>query len=803
MFVRRRRFALLLIATITVGIGSATSIFSLVDVVLWKPLPYRDAERLFWIARTDESWRTSPVLASVWDNLGHAYPDYREWARTQRAFEATGAWFATTAVLATSEGVEKVNVARATASLAPLLGLRPALGRWFLPGEDDRGGPRVAVLSFEAWQARYGSDSGVVGKRLTLNAVPYDVVGVLPRGFRIAGDTTLVEFWTPAGIAPGDWQKNNFNYRVFGALRDGVTPTTATREALALLIGEAGGANTVNGANRASEAKAGVRLENLQLETTRTVRLPLVLLLASAVLLLAIACGNVASLLLGETAARDVEIATRASLGAKPGRVARQLLTENLLLACVGGACGGALAVMAVRVLAALAPSGIPRIESAHVDARGISFALVVTLVTAALFSAAPVGTLLRASPASILHGGSTRTSRRRGGIERGGVFVQCALVVVLLASAALLVRRHRRLLAVDPGFDAAHVLSVRLRFLPPVTRYRDAESRQTLLRELAEQVAAIPGVEAASFAFAVPFQSMSTTDINVAGSAVAAIDEEVAGTYSIVAPGYFQTMRIPLRAGRLFSAADDGPGTAVIVSEALARRCWPNASAIGQRIRVDDVWRDVVGVVGDVRHRSVDEDARSTFYLPAAQAGQRLTDALVVRTRGNPSEQLASIRRIVARTDPALAMERADRLIDLVDGTRATERFRMLLFSFFAATAVLLAAIGIVGVATNTAAARRKEFAIRMAVGAVPTSILRLVTRGTLAVAVAGTLVGVSLALVVSRVLRPFLYGISPADPATYLAVVGLVVAVAAVAAFVPARRATRMDLMRILSGD
>lgn len=789
MFARRRRFAALLIATIAVGMAAATSIFSLVDGVMWKPLPYRDSGRLHWIARTDTTWRASPVLASKWDNLSHTLHDYREWASAQRSFDATGAWFSTTGVLATADGVEQVTAGRATASLAPLLGVRPALGRWFLPGEDVRGGRRVAVLSFESWQTRYGGDSAIVGGSLTLDGQPVDVVGVLPPGFRVAGDSVRVEVWTPAGIAAGDWSRTNYNFRVFGALRPGVSAGTAGREAARLLAGSESG------------AEIGIRLENLQSETTKAVRTPLILLLASAVLLLVIACGNVASLLVGETAARDVEIATRVSLGAKPTRIARQLLTENLLLAGIGGAAGAALSVAAVRVLRALAPAGIPRIDSAHVDARGVAFALVVTVATALVFSVAPLVALLRVSPASILHGGSTRISRRRGSIERGGVFVQCALVVVLLAGAALLLRTHRRLLEVDPGFSAASVVSVRLRFLPPVTRYRDAESRRALFRELAEQAAAVPRVVSASSAFAVPFQGVSSTTVHVAGSPSVSPDAEVAGTYVIASPGYFATMGIPLRAGRLFGAGEEGPGSAVLVSETMARRFWPNVSAVGQRILVDDVWRDVVGVVADVRHRSVDEDTRSTFYLPAGQTSDRLLDALVVRTTGDPRDLLAAIRRIVGRADASLAIARADRLSDLVDATLVAERFRTLLLAFFAGTAVVLAAIGIVGVATNSVARRRREFAIRMAVGAAPTVVLRVVIAGTLTVAVAGAVAGVGVALAATRAMRPFLYGVSSSDPATYAGVLALIVGVAALAAFIPAHRATRIDLMRTLS--
>ena len=787
MFARRRRFASLLVATIALGLAAATSIFSLVDVVLWKPLPYRDADRLFWIARTNDAWRTNPVLASFWDNLGHTLTDYQQWSASQRSFEATSAWFATNAVLATDQGAEQISVGRGMASLTSLLGVQPVLGRWFLPGENVRDGQRLAVLSFETWQTRFGGERSVLGRRLTLNGNPTEVIGVLPRGFRIAGDTSLVEVWTPAGVSAGDWQAGNFNFRVYGRIKSGVTITDATREAARLLA--------------SNEPGAGVRLENLQAETIKAVRSPLTVLLAAAILLLVIACGNVATLLVGDASARDVEISTRVSLGATPWRVIRQLVTENLLLAAAGCAIGVGASVGIVRLLRAAAPAGIPRIDLAHVDARGVAFALIVALGTAVVFSIAPLVAVLRASPATIMRGGSSRITRQRGSIERSGLFVQSALVVVLLAGAALLVRTHRELMAVDPGFRAESVLSVKLRFLPPVTRYRDNESRRALLGDLAAKFAALPGVESASPAFAVPFQGMSSTSIHIGGSNAVSEREEVSGTYVVAAPGFFETMGIALRAGRLLEPVDDGPGAAVVVSESMARQFWPNASAIGQRILVDDEWRDVVGVVADVRHRSVDEELRATFYLPAAQAKERVMDAVVLRTRGDPREQIAAVRRLVAQTDPLLAIARVDRLSDLVDGTLVAERFRMMLLVVFSVAAMLLASIGIVGVALNTVTRRTRELAIRMAVGAAPAAAIRLAMSATLRASLGGAALGVVLALGLTRALRPFLYGVSSGDPLAYATVVGLIAVVAGVATWVPARRSARIDLMRTLS--
>lgn len=788
LFVRRRRFALLLVATLALGIGSATAIFSLVDGVLWKPLPYSGADRLYWIARTNEAWRASPVLASRWNDLPHALPHYTQWAAAQRSFEAVGAWFLTTSVLGGESGAEQVVVARGTSSLMPLLGVRPALGRWFQPGEDGATAVRQVVLSHAAWQSRFGGDSAVLGRTVALNGAPHVVVGVLPSRFRMIGEVTRIEFWAPAGSVPGvDWTRNNHNFSVIGRLRPGVTVDAATDEAGQLLAQDERGEGV------------GIRLDHVQRELTRHVQAPLRLLVGSALLLLVIACGNVAILLLGEGSARDGEIATRIAIGARRGRIVRQLLTENFLLGASGGAIGVALAAVAVRALRALAPADIPRIESAHLDFRGTAFALALTVVTALVFSLSPVMTVLRRAPGDVLRASASRLTSERGLLQRWGVFVQCALVMVLLMGAALLVRTHQALLAVDPGFRSEQVLSVGLRLFGSGSRYRDAASRRVLFSELAARASALPGVESASSGSAAPFQGKQGTTIHVAGSPVVSAEDDVNGTYTIVARGFFETLGMERRAGRLFDARDDAPGTVAIVSETFARRFWPTAGAVGQRIQIDGTWRDIVGVVSDVRHETLDEDPHATFYLPAAQT-ERMLEALVLRTAGDPLGSLATVRAIIAEVDPSIPIARADRLSDLVSNTLVAERFRTVLLVFFALSATVIAAVGIYGVAASAVSRRTRELAIRMAVGATPVSVLRLMVLGMFGLAAGGAAAGLLAGRMATRALQPFLHGVSAADALSHATVVLLVLAVAVAAAWFPARRATRIELMKTL---
>lgn len=787
-FARRRRFALLLVATLALGIGSATAIFSIVDGVLWKPLPYAGADRLYWIARTNAAWRASPVLAARWNDLPHALPHYTEWAAVQQSFDAVGAWFLTSAVLAGERGAEQVVGARGTSSLMPLLGVQPALGRWFLPGEDGATAVRQVVLSHAAWQSRFGGDPAVLGRTVILNGAPHDVVGVLPQRFRMLGEITPVEFWAPAGSAPGvDWTRSNHNFSVIGRLRPEVTVDAATREAArALAVDERG-------------EGVGIRMEQVQSEITRRVQAPLRLLLWSALLLLLIACANVAILLLGEGNARDGEIATRIAIGAGRGRIVRQLLTENGLLGAAGGGIGVALAAVAVRVLATLAPDDIPRIEAAQLDLRGAAFAVTVTILTALVFSLAPALSVLRKAPGDVLRAGTSRLTSQRGLLQRWGVFVQSALVMVLLLGAALLARTHQTLLAVDPGFRAPQVLSVSLRLFGSGSRYRDAASRRVLFSELASRAAALPGVESASAGSVAPFQGKQGTTIHVAASPVVSTTEDVNGTYTIVAQDWFETLGIALRAGRFFDARDDAPGASAIVSERLARRFWPTGSAIGQRIQVDGTWREIVGVVGDVRHETLDEEPHATFYLPAAQT-ERMLETLVLRTAGDPVASLSAVRAMIAAVDPAIPIMRADRLSELVSRTLVAERFRTMLLACFALAAMVIAAVGIYGVAAGAVARRTRELAIRMAVGATPASVLRLMVLGLLALAGGGVIAGLFAARLATHALQPFLHGVSAGDALSHVLVMLLVLVVAAVAAWVPARRATRIELMTTL---
>ncbi|MEX2151961.1 MAG: ADOP family duplicated permease [Gemmatimonadaceae bacterium] len=786
---RRRAFSALLVATIALGIGTATAMFSLVDGVLLKPLPFRESSRLVMLFRTSPSWRTDPTLAPNWDRMAHSLPHYLDWVATQRSFDEVAAWKSAVSVLGSASGAEEIHSGSATASFAPLLGIRPALGRWFLPGEDGLSGARVAVLSHESWRNRFGMDSAILGRALQIDGELLTVVGVLPPRFQMTGAAYRAEVWTPAGTMKFDNQANNRNFSVVGLLRLEATVTQAELEAGPLL------------APATANETPGVRLANIRVDATRSSRRALLVLLWSALLLLVMTCGNVATLLVGRTAARSGEIATRIALGARGARLAQQLLTENAMLAGIGAAFGVASALALVKVLKAFAPDGIPRMETVGIDMRVATFTLVVTCCVVIFFSLAPLYALLRTSAASVLGSRSSRIASGTAPLQRAGLILQCAVAVVLLVASALLVHTHRQLAAVDVGFRPRQLLGLRLNM--PRGAYPDAAARRNLLSEVVVRVSAMPGVTSVAVGQGIPFLSRpSGSTIHVAGSSTVPAGIGVNARWHVVSKEYFGTLGIPLQSGRPFAAEENHPGASVIVSETMARRFWPNTSAIGQRIKVDNVWRDVIGVVGDVRAVRLDAEPPATFYLPMAQT-ERWADAIVVRTTNEPFATLPAVRAVLAELDPTIAVGVADRISDRIDATLVEERFRTILVAFFAIAAAVLAAIGVFAVASDSVARRVREFGVRIALGSTPSGIVRLVIATVVLVCGLGAMIGGLAAGVATRLLQPFLYGVSRSDVATYAFSIVLVVTVAVLAAWLPAYRASRLQPMSVLRAE
>ena len=797
---RRRAFTFIAISTMAIGIGAATSIFSVVNGVLLRPMPFPQPGRLVTVWQTFPHWLKVPELARIWDQVPLSLPDYRDWEAAQASYEAVAIWNTRRVFLGGPESPQWVQTVQASASMLQVLGLRPELGRYFLPGEDVVGGPPVALLSHETWVARHHRDPRVLGRAVLLDGVPYTIVGVLPPGLSLGDwlpgrprDTAEgAAVWTSVGQDSANaLRRDSHSFRALGRLKAGVSIQQAWAETDRLLRGGK------------DPARLGVRLTGWQLDQAREVRAPLWMLLAAAGVLLLVACVNVATLLLGEAATRAHEMAARVALGAGHGRLTRQLLTESVVLALVGAAAGTLLAWWGTRVLVALAPPGIPGLSSVHVDPSVLAFALGVAVVTGVLFGLAPALLLSRTRPGAVLRASAGASERHRGAMQRSLVSVEVALCVVLLVGAGLLSRSLTKLTAVNPGFRSDHLLVVRVAY--PIGRVRDALWMREVYRAGIERLAALPGVAAVAAGNVAPFsQTASGTTVEIEGRN----DEPGAPQRTVqqrnVTSGYFRTMEIPLLAGRTITDADAaGAPLVAVISEADARRDWPGGSPLGKRLRLQGAWRSVVGIVADVKYRKLRSADEPTVYVPAAQQSYGWWAPFLVRTRGDERAAVPAVRAALREVAPSVLVVGADAMPDLIRQSYAEERYRTTLISVFGLMAAVLAAVGMYGVTSRAVSARMREMGIRVALGASPSAVTGLAVRYTLVGVAAGMGAGLIAALAATRVLEPFLFGVGPMDAATYAAIFAFLAAVSAVASWIPARRAGRVEPAIVLRGE
>ena len=787
---RRRTFFAVAVTTIALGIGPATSIFSVVDGVLFRPLPFNDPGQVVSVYQTYPEWLKAPILASSWDKITFSVPEYRDWRAQQTSFHDVAIYSQSQLLLNGRDGPELVPTLRASASLLSVLRLRPAIGRDFLPGEDVPGGPAVALVSYEAWLARFGGDTAVLGKIVPTETRSYEIIGVLPPRLSLRRTSAPPpEFWIPMQDSSDAARRDNHSFFGLGRLKAGVSAERAALEVVRIV-------------NAPTPTRvSGARVTPLQIEQTRGVRKPLLVLLSAVALLLLIACVNVATLLLGEAAAREQEMATRVALGGTRTRLVRQLLTESLTLSGVGSALGALLACGGTRLLVAMAPARIPGIADVRTDGRVLGVALAAAVITGIIFGLAPALTLSRSRPSALVRAGTGQSMRGRGRLQRTLVAVQLALSVVLLVGGGLLARSFARLTAVDPGFNPDGLVAIRV--APPRSIASSDASRLAYYADAIARLTATPGVAAASGANLVPFNhSNSSTTIAIEGADTTRHERREAQQRDVM-PSYFATLGIPLRAGRFFTDADRSGATPVaIVSEAMARRDWPNASPLGKRVLYRGAWRVVVGIVGDIRFRSLSSDVEATIYAPFGQIPT--IASFLIRTRADPSSTIPAIRASLAATNANVAIVTVDTMHDLLARSFAEERFRTALILLFGVLAVLLAAVGMYGVTSRAVSRRTREVGIRMALGASAQSVSRLIVSQTLIGVAIGMVCGLIVAVAVARVLKPLLFGVSPIDPWTYGSIVAFLGLVGVAASWVPARRAGRVPPAMVLrTGD
>jgi putative ABC transport system permease protein len=784
---RSPAFTAAVVLTLALAIGVNTVMFSVVNAVLLRPLPFPEPDQ----------------LVSIWPAkaLGRgAFAQFREQGRATARVAAFSD--ATGFSLSGTGAPERAEGAWASADLLSTLGVAAARGRGFAAGDEAPGSPPVVLLSDGLWRQRYGADPGIVGRRVVVDGVPRTVAGVMPPGFRFP--SRQVRLWLPVSMDasdPAEFWAGEPALHLVGRLNPGVTPGAA-QAAVRALAPRVAAAAPWPLPPRWSEDAGAAPLRTLVLGDVAT---PLLLLLAAVGLVLLIACGNVANLLLARSATRTREIATRAALGAGRARLVRQLATESLLLYLAGGAAGLLLALAAGPALAAALPADTPRAAEITVDGRVLAFTLALTLATGLVFGVLPALRASRADLQSSLKEGSKASAgaanRHVSGLLAAG---EVALAVTLAIGAGLLVRSLTGLLSVDTGFQPARVVTARVS--PPRAAYQEDARVRELYRAVLERVQAVPGVQEAAVVHRIPLGGESSAlPIQVEGQPPAAgAAAPTAGEWRVT-PGYLGVMGVRLLRGRAFTAGDrEGSPAVALVNQAMARRFWPGADPVGKRFR-PVWWRDwvtVVGVVGDVKDDNLTGEAPLQVYRPFEQ-GPVAEMHLVVRTRSDPDDIAPALRSAVAAVDPSVPVSDVRTMADVVASSLARPRFTVLLLSAFAALAVVLGAIGIYGVIAHGVSQRSQEFGIRMALGATPGVVLGGVLRHGFRLAAAGVIAGLVAAALAMRLFVRLLYGVSPLDPLTFVVAGVFMVAVALLAAYFPARRATRVDPVLALRAE
>ena len=792
LLVRNPGVATAAVFALALGIGANTAIFTVVNGVLLRPLPFRDPDRLVALWEKDESRNRERSFVSP--------ANFRDWSRQRQLFTRASAIEERTFNLTggPSRGMEpeELQGERVSAGLFSMLGVQPVLGRTFRPEEGQPGYNDVVVLGYKLWQRRFGGDPHILGKTLRISNFDWRVIGVMPPRFHILNRDAQI--WIPILLDPdAAGARVRRTLTVIARLRPGVTVGRARAEMAAL-------GRRLAAAYPAEDGGWNITLLPLHEEVVGDVRPALMVLLAAVCALLLMACVNTANLLLARAVNRQREVGVRISLGAGRWRVARQLITESILLALAGGALGLAMAFGGVRLLTAFAPKSIPRLDQVSIDASLLLFTALVSCLTGVIFGLAPAVQLARSNLQEVLKEGGRGTTggRLRGRLRALLVISETALAILLLAGAGLLIRSFARLRSVDMGLNPRNLLTMRV-VITGSANY--AESRRVaFFRDVVERVSALPGVLSAGTVSFLPlagwgpgmFFSLEGHPPQPAGKPIALVRE--------ADPGYFRTMGIALLAGRTFTAHDDSTAPrVVVVNRSLARRFWGSErEAPGKRLLLDlrqTVAAEIVGVVGDVKAEGLSADTWFTIYFPHPQLPSPAM-TLVVRTAGDPMRIAHSVARQVYALDPEQPVSEVRTMEQVVGESLAEARFQMVLLTAFAATALLLASVGIYGVMAYTVTERTHEIGVRMAVGASPGEVVRLVVRRGAVLAGIGIAVGLGAAFGLTRLMAKLLFGVPPADPVTFGAIAVLLGAVALAASWVPARRASRVAPMAAL---
>ena len=783
---KRPGFTAVAVVTLALGIGGSTAIFTVVDAALLRGLPYKSPDRLYHL------WEKTPK--QDFSKREFSYPDYQDYQQNN-VFEGLAAYTGGRAILSGSGEPESIGAPRVNASFFSVLGVDPIIGRTFQAGEDQPGGPRLVVLGYGLWQRRFGGKPEVLGQTLTINGENYTVIGVLPASFQFA--LRNADVWLP--YQPTEIQLTRrfmHGTNLIGRLKHGVDATQAQSELSVI-------ASRIEQQHNQSHAGTTVRIVPLQEEVIGNVRPILLVLLAAVGFVLLIACANVASLLLTRSLARQKEVAIRSALGASRWRVVRQLLTESVVLSLLGGAAGLLIAYWGVPALVAALPqnqlNAMPFLKTLGLNGGILAFSFVLSLLTGLVFGLAPALQSARLDLNEVLKEGGRNTSGGAGHRLRSAMVVtEIALAVVLLVGAGLMMKSLLRLLQTNVGFRTENLLTMGV-VLPPA-KYTEVNQLTNVNQQIQERVAALPGVSSAGTVDILPLNGGNTTRFYVDGDPVPAPGKEIEANIRVVSDTYFQTLGVPLLAGRMFDQRDtpDKPSV-VIIGKAIADRLFAGRDPVGRKLRYNSIQADpieIVGVVGDVKITGLDEAVRPVLYYPYRQNAGPFA-SLVARTEGDPTALAASIRNEIRNLEPDAAILNVNSMDQMIAQTPASfmRRFPALLISIFAIVALLLASIGIYGVVSYSVSQQTHHIGVRMALGASPSDILRMVLKQGLILALVGVTIGVAAALGLMRLLRTLLYETSTTDVVTFALVTGVLFVVALLACYLPARRATKVD--------
>ena len=788
-------FSVIILLTLALGIGANSAIFSVVNTVLLRPFPYRDPERLVIV---DHFY---PSLNNLEAGAGApTFRDLRDKAPILDGVFVMNGWQPT--LTGAGGDPQQLQGTRASGLIFKTLGVAPILGRPFSPEEDTPGKNRVVVLGYGFWQRQFGGDRGIVGRPIILNGEPYDVIGVMPASFRDFNSRLQSDLWTPLALEPdafSDNRRTNEYLTLVTRLEPGISIDRARSDL-----------KTV-----ASQWKAQfpaqyppdwtLKVTPMNEKVSGNIRPALLVLLGAVGFVLLIACANVANLLLARAASRIKEVAIRSALGATRRDLLRQLMAESLLLALAGGALGLGLAWLGLQGVVALKPANVPRISELRIDGLVTAFTLGVAVVTGLLFGLAPAIQTSRTNLQDTLKEGGRSGSADRSGqtMRRALVVAEVALALTLLTGAGLLIRSLALLQEVNPGFDSSSLLTFNVSI--PAAKYRSDTAQVQFWERSIEAVKAVPGVTAVGLTSVMPFGGgWWTGSFRVEGYQPPAGTPQPWGDQRVVSPGFFPTLKVPLLKGRNFTEQDGAIGPqVVIVDEEMARRYWPNADPIGKRLTFNNPerdsvvnWMTVVGVVGHTKHEGLDKENRVQLYHPYHRSrfiGPGM--AFAVRAVGDPNRVLPAVRAAIHRLDQDVPLSNIATMDENIANSMGQRRFAMMLLGLFAVMALVLASIGIYGVMSYSVTQRSHEIGIRMALGAARQAVLRMVMRQGLVLVGLGVVIGVVGAFGLTRLIASQLFGVRPTDPTTFIVVALTLVGVAALATFVPAMRATRVD--------